>query len=264
MQKLSDKGGMIPMKAFLFSAVDFVLPPRCVACGDILGSENSFCVSCWAKMHLLAPPACSACGLPLPFETDEAQQCGQCMAKPPLHDGIQAVAAYCDTSRQVILKLKHGGKIGLAKLVSQQMVRLLPEDAEDYLAVPVPLHWSRLWARSFNQSALIAQSLAEKSRITFAPDLLLRRRRTELLRGKSLKERKQEVAKAFSVNSQWSEKLAGRNIILIDDVYTTGATSDACVKCLKAAGAAKVMIYCWARVLPDENIDRSAAPNQLS
>ena len=255
---------MVSLSALLSPAVDFVLPPRCVACGVISGSALSFCSNCWSSMHLLAPPACAACGLPLPFETEGVQHCGQCLADPPLHDGIHAVAAYCDISRQVILKLKHGGKIGLAALVSQQMLRLLPDDAEQYLAVPVPLHWTRLWARSFNQSALIAKSLSEMSGATYAPDLLRRQRRTELLRGKSQKERKAEVAKAFSVNDTWRAQLAGKNILLIDDVYTTGATSEACVKCLKAAGAARVMIYCWARVLPDENIDRTAALYQPS
>ena len=255
---------MNKISAALKPALNFVLPPRCVSCGVILGGENSFCVDCWSKVYFVAPPSCASCGLPLPFETDTTQQCGECLATPPRHDGIRAVAAYCDISRQVILKLKHGGKIGLAELVARQLIRHLPENSSDCLAVPVPLHWSRLWARSFNQSALIAKSLAEMSSVSFAPDLLRRVRRTDLLRGKSQKERRKEVARAFEVSGKWEQRVSGRNILLIDDVYTTGATSDACVKCLKAAGAATVTIYCWARVLPDENIDHSRLETSLA
>jgi len=251
--------------AALFSPVlNFVLPPRCVSCGVISGGEISFCVDCWSEMHFIAPPNCANCGLPLPFEAEEAQQCGQCLAHPPRHDGIHAVTAYGDISRQVILKLKHGGKIGLAELVAQQLVRHLPEDCDKYLAVPVPLHWSRLWMRSFNQSALIAKSLAEKSSVSFAPDLLRRVRKTDLLGGKSQKERKKEVARAFEVHNSWRHKVVGADIILVDDVYTTGATSDACIKCLKAAGAKSVKIFCWARVLPDENIEHRGLERNLA
>lgn len=240
--------------------VDFVLPLRCAGCGDIVAGEGGFCTRCWADMDFIGPPWCCACGLPLPFEGDATldggggQHCGACLAKEPAHDGIRAAVAYCDISRQIALKLKYGGKIGLAKLIAGQLKRHLPAQSDDILLVPVPLHWTRLWARSFNQSALIADALYDLSGIQNIPDMLIRTKRTQLLRGKSGKERQREVSNAFAIHPKWQDNVAGRHILLVDDIYTSGATSGACVNLLKAAGAQKVEIYCWARVLRDENL----------
>ncbi len=211
-------------------------------------------MECWRQLHFLGPPACSSCGIPLPFESDIEQECAACLAKPPIHDGIVAVTAYSDFSRQVILKLKHGGKIGLAKMIADHLARQLPEDRADMLIAPVPLHWTRLWARSFNQAALIAGHLASNSGIRIEPGLLQRIKRTELLRGKSEKERRKEVRSAFALPPGKAQLVKERDILLVDDVYTTGATTDACVRELKKAGAKTVRIYCWARVLREENI----------
>ncbi len=176
-------------------------------------------------------------------------QCANCLAKTPRHNGIRAIAAYDEISRQIPLKLKHGGKIGLAGMIAAHMLRHLPEEREGILITPVPLHWTRLWLRSYNQSALIAQSLALQSGLQYIPDLLVRTRRTPLLRGMSGKQRRKTVAKVFALNTKWQGKAKGARIILIDDVLTSGATSDACISQLKRGGANWVQLFCWARVL---------------
>ena len=170
----------------------------------------------------------------------------------PQHDGIRAVVAYDDVSRQVALKLKYGGKIGLAKMIAAQMLRHLPDDRDGIIVAPVPLHWTRLWSRSFNQSALIAQELAKLADLKFAPDLLFRTKRTPSMRGMSGKERRKAVGKAFAFNPRLQNEIAGARVVLVDDVLTTGATSDGCVKALKKAGVSWVQQFCWARALRGE------------
>lgn len=181
------------------------------------------------------------------------------MADPPRHDGIRAVTAYDDVSRQIPLKLKYGGKIGLASLIAGQMMRHLPEDAKDILITPVPLHWTRLWSRGYNQSALIAQALARQSGLKYMPDLLLRKKRTPLLRGMSGKQRENTVGKVFAINPKRASQVKAVRIILIDDVLTTGATSNACIKQLKRGGASWVQLFCWARVLRGEAAEEISA-----
>lgn len=161
---------------------------------------------------------------------------------------------YDDISRQVVLKLKYGGKIGMAKMIAAQLLRHLPEDRSRLIVTPVPLHWTRLWSRSFNQSALIGRELARLADLAFVPDMLLRTKRTPSLRGLASKQRRQTVGKAFSLNQRWQGRIDGSRIILVDDVLTTGATSDGCVKVLKKAGADWVQLFCWARAMSGEAV----------
>jgi len=243
---------MVSLGQIIKPALDFALPERCPACGAITADGSNFCTDCWPKLRFLNPPWCAACALPFSYEQHIGTLCANCLSDPPLHDGIRAVVAYDDLSRQIILRLKYGGKIGLAKLVARQLVRHLPEDRGDIIVTPVPLHWTRLWSRSFNQSALIAQELARLGAMEYCPDLLQRTRRTPSMRGLSPKQRRKTVSKALAANPGRLERAKGRRIILVDDVLTTGATSEACIKALKKAGAQWVQLFCWARTLRGE------------
>jgi ComF family protein len=247
---MSDKPIMQPFSIPIRSILDFALPPRCPACGSVTPDQDRFCSSCWQSLHFLTEPACATCDLPLPFASESEAQCAACIAKPPRHSGIKAAVAYGQNSREIALKLKHGGRIGLAKLIAGMLARHLHCIPKDALLVPVPLHWTRLWQRRYNQSALIARQLAHISGIEHCPDLLLRTRRTRALGGLSARERAAMVKNAFAINPRWQDRIKGRAIALVDDVYTSGATTDACVATLRKAGAASVTIFCWARVLP--------------
>ena len=243
---------MAILAQMLRPALDIVLPKRCQSCGVITPPGGMFCGACWQKMHFLVPPWCATCAVPFAYEQVGDARCASCLATAPQHDGIRAVVGYDDVSRQVALKLKYGGKIGLAKMIAAQMLRHRPEDTDGMIVAPVPLHWTRLWSRSFNQSALIAQELARLANLKFAPDLLIRTKRTPSMRGMSGKERRKAVGKAFAFNPRWQSRVARARVVLVDDVLTTGATSDGCVKALKKAGVGWVQLLCWARALRGE------------
>ena len=162
------------------------------------------------------------------------------------------MAAYDDVSRQIVLKLKYGGKIGMAKMIAAQLLRHMPEDRNDIIVTPVPLHWTRLWSRSFNQSVLIGKELARLAGVPFVPDMLLRTKRTPSMRGLSAKDRSRIVGRAFVLNRHWQGRIDRSRIILVDDVLTTGATSNGCITILKKAGADWVQLFCWARALQGE------------
>jgi ComF family protein len=229
--------------------VDLVLPPRCPGCGVLVDADLQFCSDCWNALRFISDPACQSCGKPFAEGRDNDLICAECLADPPQHDGIKAAVLYDDLSRSIVLKLKHGGKIGLARLIARQLQRHLPGSSDHVVLIPVPLHRWRLWRRGFNQSILIARALARERRLPVETDILRRIRPTPPLKGMTRKQRGLAVRGVFDIPKDRREHIRGKHVLLIDDVYTTGATSKACVRLLKQAGAAKVTIFCWARVL---------------
>ncbi len=238
------------------SVLDFVLPPRCPGCGLIVDGDHRFCADCWQKLEFLGSPACSRCAVPLPHDLGEDAMCGACHADPPAFDRAAAAVAYGEIARTVALRLKYGGRPGVARMMAGQMMRLsgvLPPNA---LVLPVPLHRWRLWSRGYNQALLIARSVADRAELGCPPDLLVRTRATPVLRGLGRKARAEAVAGAFAVAARHKPALKGRTVLLVDDVYTSGATGGACAKVLKRAGAAEVRLLCWARVLREGEATR--------
>ncbi|HEX5181604.1 MAG TPA: ComF family protein [Allosphingosinicella sp.] len=238
-------------------AVDFALPPRCPACGTITPEPHRFCFACWQKLAFLGDPCCACCGLPFAFGEPGAL-CGRCLAEPPPFDRLRAAVAYGEVARISVLKLKYGGRPGLAETLARFMMRPLTEvgaaaaaEGAAPLLVPVPLHRWRLWRRGYNQAALLAAALGRARGIEVAPDLLRRVRATPPLRGRGRRERALAVRGAFRVTDKGKAALAGRPAILVDDVFTSGATAGACARTLKRAGAASVTLVCWARVVQD-------------
>jgi ComF family protein len=209
-----------------------------------VGADLQLCVSCWQSLDLLTGTGCERCGTPL---APNLAICAPCLKQAPDHDGAYAVAVYGELARNIVLKLKHGRRIGLARLIAQLLLRRMPE--ERGLLIPVPAHRWRLFRRGFNQSALIARHLAKARGLPLRLDVLLRTRSTALLRGANARERERIVRGAFSVAPQFRSELAGKTVFLVDDVYTSGATVNACARALKRSGAKKVVVLCWARVL---------------
>lgn len=231
--------------------VVLALPPRCPGCGVPVEADHRFCGACWNGLRFLAPPWCGGCNLPFDHDRGEGARCATCLASPPRHAGVRAAVAYGDTASRLALRLKYAQRPAMADTMARAMARLMPEGAD--LLVPVPLHRWRLWSRGYNQAALIARGLGRATGRPVACDLLNRTRRTPVLRGLDAGGRAAAVRGAFAVRQP--ERVRGRSVVLVDDVYTTGATARACTATLLAAGAGSVTILCWARVLPDDGAD---------
>lgn len=233
-------------------ALDFALPPRCAGCGVIIEDDHRFCLDCWSGLHLLGEPCCARCGLPLPFEEEPGAQCGACLAVPPPFETMRAAMGYGAAARHVAMRLKYGRRVGLARLMGGLMARHLPQGGAERLLLPVPLHRWRLWGRGFNQSVLIAQDLARRSGIPLDRHVLRRVRATPPLYRLAPREREAAVRGAFALDPARKSLVAGRTIILVDDIFTSGATARACAQLLHGACAQAVHLLCWARVLPSD------------
>ena len=232
--------------------VDLIYPPRCPACGEAIATQDGLCPSCWGELVFPGEPACASCQRPFgSAEMSAGANCAPCLADPPRHDGIAAGTLYNDASRKLVLAFKHGRRIALAPMLARIAAARLPELEERWLVVPVPLHPWRLWRRGFNQSALLAREIARLRDQEVCVDALVRKKPTPTLGGLGRAARARALSGAIAVSPRHAAKLKGANVVLVDDVMTSGATSDACVRALKRAGADRVAIACFARVLDE-------------
>ena len=231
--------------------VDLVYPPRCPACGEGIAAQDGLCAGCWGELVFPGEPACTRCQRPFGTAAAEGAICAPCLADPPRHDGIAAGTLYNDASRKLVLAFKHGKRIALAPMLARIASARLPELEGEWLVLPVPLHPWRLWRRGFNQSALLAREVARIRGQQVLVDGLQRRKPTPTLGGLGRAARARTLSGAIAVNPRRAGKFKGANVVLVDDVMTSGATSDACVRALKRAGAERVVIACFARVLDE-------------
>ncbi|HEY4941278.1 MAG TPA: ComF family protein [Rhizomicrobium sp.] len=233
------------------AALDLLFPPLCIACRAQVAEPGALCATCWQSIQFLDGPMCDCCGLPFEFDPGGETLCAGCHARPPAYDKARAVMRYDEHSRGPILALKHGDRLDLTPGFTRWLDRggrALLDEAD--VILPVPLHPTRLWARRYNQSAELARALARLTgkRCDF---LCLTRARATPSQGamRSAKARRRNMLGAFRVPRHRADAVAGRIVLLIDDVMTTGATAEACARALKRAGATKVFVLALARSL---------------
>ena len=232
-------------------ALNLIFPPLCVSCRMRVGEAHALCAGCWNAISFIEGPLCSGCGSPFEVDPGSDTLCGACLARP--HDFRQArsLFRYDDASKPLILAFKHGDRLDHAPAFARWLERTgRPLFADAELLVPVPLHRWRLWKRRYNQAAVIAEGLARITGLPHDP-LVLEKRRSTKSQGEmpSAKARRRNVLNAFRVAPERGVRVRGRNIILVDDVFTTGATLNACARALKRAGAARVDALTLARVV---------------
>jgi ComF family protein len=230
--------------------LDAALPPLCPACRRPVADDGGLCPGCWSQLSFITPPCCERLGIPFAFDPGPGVLSMQAIADPPAYGRARAAVRYDDIARALVHKLKYGDRLDLAPTLGRWMVHagggLL---AEADALIPVPLHWRRLWARRFNQSAALAEVIATRTGVPVVHTALARIKATRQQVGLTASERALNVQGAFRVRAEARADVAGRRLVLIDDVLTSGATIDACARALLRAGAAAVDVLVFARVV---------------
>lgn len=235
---------------------NFLVPPTCISCARPIAEDHALCGRCWHAMPFLSPPWCARLGRPFAFDLGPEALCPQAIAAPPVFARARSACAFAGPARDLVHSLKYGDRPALARAMGSWMARAGSELlAGQPLLVPVPLHRRRLWQRRYNQAALLAMQVAAQSGVDIRIDALERVRPTKRQVGLSVGEREENVRRAFRLSESGTSTIAGRRVVLIDDVYTTGATVSACAKTLLEEGAASVDVLTFALAHADAPLD---------
>jgi ComF family protein len=237
------------LRATVRVAADVALPQLCAACREPVDGPG-LCSACWGKLSFIAPPYCERLGIPFPFDGGPGLLSMEAIADPPAYDRARAAVRYDDIAKKLVHSLKYGDRLDLAPMMGRWMAtagRNLVAEAD--AIVPVPLHWRRQWARRFNQSALLGEIIAKASGRPVVYGALKRVKATPQQVGLDKSGRAQNVQGAFRVPPGGKAEVAGRRLVLVDDVLTSGATVDACARALLRGGAAAVDVLVFARVV---------------
>lgn len=234
-------------------SVGLFFPPVCLDCRRRVVEPGALCGACWPKLRFLERPWCPVMGTPFSHDFGEGFLSAEAIANPPPFERARAAVVYSGVARHMVQGLKYSDRTDLARWMAGWMARAGGDlIAEADVIVPVPLHWTRFLRRRFNQSAELARVIASRSSRKFAPLALKRVKATRQQVGLALAERQNNVQAAFKVPLEHDIEVAGRRVLLVDDVYTTGSTVMAATKALKKAGASAVDVLTFARVLPGD------------
>lgn len=237
-------------------ALGAVLPPLCPSCREPVGEHGGLCAPCWSKLSFITPPYCERLGIPFAYDPGPGVLSLEAIADPPAYGRARAAVRYDDVARHLVHYLKYGDRLDLAPLLGRWMAIAGKElIAEADALMFVPLHWRRLWLRRFNQSAALAMAIGRETGLPLLFEALQRVKPTAQQVGLTRSERARNVQGAFAVPDAGRAEVAGRKLVLVDDVLTSGATVDACARALLRAGAARVDVLVFARV-----VDASRAP----
>ena len=229
--------------------LSMVYPDQCALCETRVEQQGGLCAACWSETPFLSGLVCHSCGVSLPGMDTEGVFCDDCLVTPRPWEAGRAAMAYRDAGRRIVLALKHSDRLDLAPACAGWMARAgAPVLQDDTLLVPIPIHWSRLLRRRYNQSVTLSRALGRKTGLDVMPEALLRNRRTLVQDGMTVEERFTNLRNAITPNPKVSDRLRGRRICLIDDVMTSGATLSVAAEALYDAGAGQVCTLVLARV----------------
>lgn len=230
--------------------LNLLFPPQCLGCDTLVPTHGTLCLECWKGVHFITEPFCACCGLPFEYTLGDGALCGECLQKRPPYSRARAAFRYDDASKSLVLKLKYHDQTYLAPLFAGWLAKA----GADLIAVsdaivPVPLHYWRFVSRRYNQSALLAAALSKTTGLPWLPDTLKRTRATAQQTGLTRRQREDNIRGAFDVPIKRRAPIQHKSVLLIDDVFTTGATLEACTKTLLGAGASNVNVLTLARTI---------------
>jgi ComF family protein len=230
-----------------------LFPPVCAGCRRHVSQPGALCAACWPKLRFLEKPWCEVMGTPFTQDMGDGFLSAEAIANPPPFERARAAVSYTGVARPMVQGLKYGDRTDLAPWMARWMLRAGAELVADAdVVVPVPLHWLRFLQRRFNQSAELARAVSNLSGLPFAPSAVERVKRTRRQVGLARREREDNVRAAFRVPAERDMEVRGRRVLIVDDVFTTGATVTAVAQALKKGGAGAVDVLTFARVLPGD------------
>src|ERR1700684_3369700 len=236
------------VRAVLRTALDIALPPLCPACREPVEGQ-ALCPACWSKLSFITRPYCERLGIPFVYDPGPGILSMEAIAARPHYQRARAAVRFDEISRALVHALKYGDRLDLTPMMGRWLA-LAGRDllAEADALVPVPLHWRRNWARRFNQSGMLAAAVSSQTGVPVAASALKRVKATVQQVGLSRSERAANIQGAFCVPAEGKAAIAGRRLVLVDDVLTSGATAEGCARALLRAGAANVDVLVFARV----------------
>ncbi|WP_101340015.1 ComF family protein [Cereibacter azotoformans] len=237
----------------LQAALRLLFPPQCLLCETLVTTDFGLCGPCWRATPFVAGLVCDLCGCPLPGEDPgHPVHCDECLTSARPWDHGRAAMLYRDNARKLVLALKHGDRLDLARPAAGWILGVArPLLSPGVLVVPVPLHWTRLLGRRYNQSALLSAELARQAGLDHCPDALVRGRNTHSQEGRSREGRFDNMTGAILPHPKRGTLLRGRRVLIVDDVMTSGATLAAATEACHGAGATHVTVAVLARVAKD-------------
>lgn len=243
-------GAVSALRKLAGAAIDLIWPPRSLLSDVLVDAPGRIEPTLWAELRFLGAPWCARCGFPFETPLPPGTACAACLARPPPYDWACAALAYDDHARRLVLEMKRQGRRdGLPTFAAWMRTAGGAALVGADVLVPVPLHWTRLAQRGFNQAAWLAQALGRAAEKPVLLEGMRRSRRRRSQAGLSAEGRRRNAAGAYDVPPRARPRLEGKCVVLIDDVFTTGATLSACARALRRAGAAEIGAVTLARVV---------------
>jgi ComF family protein len=229
------------LKPLIKQGLNFLYPPTCLVCRENSLEDNLLCHKCWSKFQFISSPYCASCGCPFSFEVSRDALCGKCIASPPKYDAARHLFKYEYLSKKLIFALKYNDQTYLAKIFAELLFKKYNTEIIKYdLIVPVPMHWLKRIFRMYNQASLLAIEISKCSNIQIKHDILIKNKWTKAQSSLRREARQNNLRGSIQVDN--ANFLKGKNIILVDDVLTTGATVRECCNQLRKNGAKNILV----------------------